>query len=212
MESQTHLKLPMILTCFFCNIGNELAAKIPPGNENLVPEILGPGTLFVFDHVHEDEVLKLLKNLNTAKSTGLDGISPRYLKCAATQIVLPITHIINEAIRTSMVPRDWKTARVSPLYKDGKKDEISNYRPISVLPVMAKLFERILHDQLYQYFDVNGLLDPNQSGFRSGHSTTSCTVGVLNHIYDALDKGGLTGAVFLDLRKAFDTVSHPILP
>ena len=112
---------------FFCSIGNELASKIPPGNEYLIPEILGTGTMFVFDYVQEEEVVKLLKNLNTAKSTGLDDISPRYLKCAATQIVSPITHIINEAIRTSTVPRDWKTARVSPLFKDGKRDEISNY-------------------------------------------------------------------------------------
>ena len=109
------------------------------------------------------------------------------------------------------MPRDWKTAHVSPLFKDGKRDEISNYRPISILPVMAKSFERILHDQIHGFFYEQRLLDPSQSGFRSGHSTIPCAAGVLNNIYKSLDGGSLTGAVFLDLRKAFDTVSHSVL-
>ncbi len=133
---------------YFCNIGTKLAEQITPGIIALIPDIVGADTIFAFDYVEVEDMGKLLAGINMVMATGLDGISPRFLKFAADSIALPVTHIINEVIRTNVVPRDWKTAHASPLFKDGKRDEINNYRPISILPVMAKIFERILHDQI----------------------------------------------------------------
>ena len=101
--------------------------------------------------------------------------------------------------------------KVFPLFKEGSRNEVTNYRPISVLPVLEKILERVVHDQLYSFFTANSLFNSSQSGFRQGHSTTTCAFTVLNDIYKSFDKNSITGIIFLDLRKAFDTVNHTIL-
>ena len=86
-----------------------------------------------------------------------------------------------------------------------------NYRPISILPTVGKVLERIIHDQLYNYLTVNNLLISRQSGFRKGYSTGTCIVDLLHNIYEMVDGGGACGVLFLDLSKAFDTVDHSVV-
>ena len=88
---------------------------------------------------------------------------------------------------------------------------MSNYRPISVLPILSKILERVVHDQLYDYLTSNNILHPCQSGFRSNHSTNTTLIDVTDHILSNMNEGKVTGAIFLDLKKAFDTVSHRLL-
>ena len=195
----------------FCSIGSELAEKIPDVSLDHIPEILETDSVFEFEEVSTECVMKLLKNICASKATGIDGISAKFLKLAYIPLSGPITHIINCSLRLSVVPMEWKRARVSPLFKSGDRSEMTNYKPISVLPVMGKILERIVHDQLYRYLDENNLLHPAQSGFRPGHSTVSSTVIFLNSIYSVFDKNMITGSVFLDLKKAFDTVDHTLL-
>ena len=96
-------------------------------------------------------------------------------------------------------------------FKEGDKTEKSNYRPLSVLPVISKLFERLVTNQLYQHMSDNGYLSPEQSGFRKRHSTVTCLLKNTDDWYKGLDLGKLVGLVFIDLRKAFDKVDHGIL-
>ena len=124
-------------------------------------------------------------------------------------IVAPsLTHIINLSIITGIFPDEWKLARVSPIYKEGAKSDPNNYRPISVLPVISKLIERVVFDQFYEYLIVHDLLADSHSGFRPRHSTQTALLEATNEWYLNIDNGLINGGLFLDLKKAFDTVDH----
>ena len=139
-------------------------------------------------------------------------MSSYFLKLALPFIENSLAFLFNTSIETSQFPDSWKVARVTPIFKEGDKTEKSNYRPISVLPVISRLFEKLLFDQLYQYMKYeNGLFSPDQSGFLRLHSTLTCLLKNTDDWYNGLDFGRLVGLVFIDLKKAFDTLDHDIL-
>ena len=157
------------------------------------------------------EVRKMLKELKPWKATGIDGIPSRLLKDGADALASPLSAIFNLSIQQNVIPAEWKKAKVTPLHKSGAKDNPQNYRPISVLPVVSKVLERLIHKQLASYFDEHGLLCISQSGFRRKHSTETAVTYFADEILMNMDKGEVTGSVFIDLAKAFDTVDHDIL-
>ena len=157
------------------------------------------------------EVRKMLKELKPRKATGIDGIPSRLLKDGADALASPLSAIFNLSIQQNVIPAEWKKAKVTPLHKSGAKDNPQNYRPISVLPVVSKVLERLIHKQLASYFDEHGLLCMSQSGFRRKHSTETAVTYFADEILMNMDKGEVTGSVFIDLAKAFDTVDHDIL-
>ena len=166
---------------------------------------------FKFEVVTQEFVKINLKKLKTKKSSGLDNISPRLLIDSAEIVAGPLTSIINASLTIGVIPDDWKCARVTPLFKKGKRNDMDNYRPISVLPVASKLLERAVHSQLYCFLSKHKLLSPHQCGFRKHHSTESAAISLTDSIRRGMDQGLLTGSVFIDLRKAFDTVDHETL-
>ena len=113
------------------------------------------------------KVIKLLKAIDVSKATGLDKIP----KIAADDVAPSLTGIFNQSLVTGIFPSAWKLAKVSPIFKNGVKSDLNNYWPVSGIPTVAKIFEKIIYDQLYQYLDENGLLNSDQSGLRSLHST-----------------------------------------
>ena len=145
-------------------------------------------------------VYKLLSKLNESKSAGLDNIPNKLLKMAASK-----------SIETGIFPDEWKLARVTPIFKKGKRDDPNNYRPISVIPTVAKIFEKCVCDQLSEYLNANNLLSHGQSGFQLLHSTLTALVDAENSWSVNIDKGLVNGVVFIDLKKAFDTIDHNIL-
>ena len=161
--------------------------------------------------IEVDECHSRLMELNPRKSTGADGIPPSMLRIAGTVIAAPLCSIINLSLSTGSFPTSWKNALVKPLHKSGPRNVVSNYRPISLLPVASKILERVVRDQVYSHLSANHLLSPCQTGFRPGHSTTTTLLYVTNECYQALNKGLFAGAVFLDISKAFDTVNHDLL-
>ena len=121
------------------------------------------------------------------KATGLDDVSPRLLKAAACHISQPLTHIMNLGLRLGIVPERWKHSRVTPIFKAGDRSESCNYRPISVIPAIMKVYESLIHHQLYNHLDMFNLLIPDQSGFRPGHSTQTCLIEVTDNLLQNMD-------------------------
>ena len=130
----------------------------------------------------------------------------------AASIVAPsLTDIFMKSILTGIYPTEWQLARVTPIFKKGSKSDINNYRPISVIPVVSKVLEKLVYDQLYHYLNDNKLLSSCQSGFRSLHSTITALLVATNSWSVNIDNGFLDGVVFIDLKKAFDTIDHEII-
>ena len=112
---------------------------------------------------------------------------------------------------SGIFPDDWKCARVTPLFKQGEPSDLNNYRPISVISVIAKVFERIIYDQLYNFLTNEDIISNHQSGFRSLHSTVTALLEATDDWAFNIDRGNFNAVVFLDLKKKFDTVDHDIL-
>ena len=129
----------------FTNIGQSVAQEIPSLEINPVNGV------FSFQRINIKKVIKLLKTIDVGKATGLDKIPNRLLKIAADVVASSLTGIFNQSLVTGIFPSDQKLTKVSPIFKNGSKSDLNNYRPISVIPTVAKLFEKIIYDQLYHY-------------------------------------------------------------
>lgn len=184
---------------YMLSVKEFVSSKLPEGVNFQIPEITNG---FVF---------KSLMNLDTCKATGLDGISAYMLKLAAREITGSLTHILNNSIKTSVFPTQWKHAKVIPIYKNDSSLEVSNYRPISILPVLSKILERHVHGELNKFLNLHKLIGISQSGFREKHSCETALLKIIDDWMKSIDNGYLIGSVFLDLRKAFDLVNHSVL-
>ncbi len=150
------------------------------------------------------------KVLNPRKAAGSDNIRPSILKQVFPFIIKPLTHIFNNSLRSG-IPDQLKIAKVIPIHKKGDKDVISHYRPISILPCLAKLLERLIINRLNSFLDSHNILSKCQYGFRPGHSTELALADVTDQLYSAIEKECHSIGVFFDLSKAFDTIDHKIL-
>lgn len=200
----------------FTNVGPNLAANLPNiqnnvNNREFLKQNKTVESTFKFTEVSISDVLNIIKNSSVKKATGLDGISMRLLKEAAPVIASSLCVIFNKSLATGIIPHDWKCSKVIPIYKSDKKADPNNYRPISVISIVAKIFERAVYNQLSAYFKYHNLLNKYQSGFRSNHSTVTALIDATNEWFTNLDESLLTAVIFLDLKKAFDTVNHAIL-
>ena len=152
------------------------------------------------------EVEKEIDKLRSDTSTGIDQIPVKFAKLAKVHISGPLTHIINHCIATSSFPRLWKMARISPIPKVDEPLSDADYRPVSILPTLSKVFERLVLNQLIVYINEEVLLSPTVSGFRKGHSTTTVLLGIRDALIRASSRGEVTLMVCADYSKAFDTV------
>ena len=203
---------------FYANLALDLVRKLPlPTNRfgtNSVSDYYRHLNLennnFTFTPTNEDIILNLLQQINPAKAVGLDQLGGKFLKDGANELSLPVTQLINLSIISSVFPSQCKIAKLKPLYKKGSAIEPKNYRPISLLPILSKLFEKIIHGQTKDYLDQNNILYKYQSGFRTKHSTDTCLSLLNDKILTGIDNGMLTGMILIDLQKAFDTIDHEI--
>lgn len=149
--------------------------------------------------------------LDPKKGMGPDNIHPRLLLSTAQFIAEPLCYIFNLSFSTGIFPDDLKIANVLPLFKSGSTDDPNNYRPISILPCISKLLEKIVHSQLYSHLHCSGLLSSQQSGFRPKHSTSTSLHFITEKCLHSLNNNQVSGIISFDIRKAFDSVKHNIL-
>ena len=161
---------------------------------------------FSFQAVSVKYVLDLLLHLNGSKATGVDGIPPRLLKASAPALAVPLTSLINYCLEQSCWISEWKSSNISPVFKKGCEATKVNFCPISILPCVSKIFERIMYNQLYNYFVSRRLLSDSLSGFLKGHSCCTALLKITEDWREALDERQTVSAVSIDLSTAFDTI------
>ena len=141
----------------------------------------------------------------------MDNLSGHFLKDGVKILAKPITDICNLSITSGKFPDSCRLAKLKPIYKKGSLAEASNYRPISLLPLISKVIEKVIHDQTSVFLNSRNLLYNYQSGFRKNHSTDFCLSFLNDKILKSFDQGLITDMILIDLQKAFDTVDHDIL-
>ena len=169
---------------------------------------------FKFDLVSENDIIAIIKKMEGKCSSGIDELSNKLLKSITYEISKPLAIIINQSLETGIFPEMLKIAKIKPLYKKGDSSCFNNYRPISLLPTISKVFERVIHTQLFNYFDVNDLLTEQQYGFRTKHSTELAAIKLVDFVIMEMDNKysvKTPTAIFMDLSKAFDNLRFNIL-
>ena len=196
---------------YFCTIGKNLASEIPQGRhyatylKNKVNE-----TMFL-EPIYEVEVTNEIQRLDNKKSPGHDNISPRILKACEPYIKTTLTNLYNYSIETATYPSSLKLAKVFALYKKKSKYLPENYRPISLLSCLDKIIEKLLHRRFMKFINKHKIIILNQYGFLAKHSTISALIDLVDSIRNIIEKGEYALGIYLDLKKAFDTVDHNIL-
>ncbi|KAL0851343.1 hypothetical protein ABMA28_007163 [Loxostege sticticalis] len=209
-----------ICECFnhyFSTIGSVLASQIPTKHLtdtlDSMQDLKTAQTTDLMDlsPATTDEVTKIIDNLDPNTSSGIDGISTKAVKSVKKLIVIPLTKCINDCLNRGVFPDSLKIARVSPILKSGSKFDPCNYRPISVLPVISKIFEKVIYSRLETYLNSKDFFFKKQYGFRPKTNTLSATVDLITKIKNKIDEKQVVLGIFVDLKKAFDTISHKIL-
>ena len=149
----------------------------------------------------KDDIAKLIQNLNPNKAHGHGQISIRMLKLCSNSICKPLEIIFNRCLETSTFPNDWKKGNVVPVFKKGDKQILKNYRPISLLPVCGKIFEKLILNEMFKFFIENDLILLNQSGFKPGDSCINQLLFIIHDIYKSFDCAYEVRGVFLIFRK-----------
>ena len=203
------------LNQFFASVGPKLQSEIPESECNeflkFMPDNLNIEGMDTFNSVSEENVLDYIKSLANDKTIS-DGIPVKIYKCILPSIIEPMTYIINESLSSGIMPATCKKALITPVYKgEGDKLDPGNYRPISILPLLGKCIEYFVNKNLTDYINKNKILTDRQFGFRKDNSTTYLMLELFDYIYSSKENGNKPGIIFLDIKKAFDTVNHDIL-
>ena len=158
----------------------------------------------------DKDIIKIIRSLDINKAHGYDDISIRMLKICDLAIIKPLSIIFRNCINNSTFPDLWKKSNICPIHKKGDKQIINNYRPVSLLPICGKIFERLIFNSLFEYLEKYKLLSPHQSGFRANDSCVDQLLSIVHNIYTAFDEYPTleSRGVFLDMSKAFDKVWH----
>ena len=180
-------------------------------NGSTIPEVNYKTNTRILDiSFSSSDLSKIIKGLNPNKGHGHDNISIKMIHMCGDSIIPPLKKIFDSAIRTGHFPDSWKKGNIVPVHKKESKNLVKNYRPISLLPIFGKIFEKVIYDNLFNYLQVNNLLSEKQSGFRKGDSCISQLIAITHNLYNSFDGNPSldTRGVFLDISKAFDKVWH----
>ena len=182
-------------------------------NDSVLPQANQPVVDTRLDSIDFDpaKLLAFIRALDSNKAHGWDGISVRMIKICEETLLTPLMTIFRLSLASGVFPNHWKKGNIVPIHKKGDKSIVKNYRPVSLLPILSKLFEKCIYDTLYSYFESHNLFSECQSGFRKGDSCVSQLLSITHNIFKGFDASPSsldTRGVFLDISKAFDRVWH----
>ncbi|XP_057310678.1 uncharacterized protein LOC130648640 [Hydractinia symbiolongicarpus] len=197
---------------YFASIADNIRMNIPFTRKHFSSFLKKSTSNSMFLSPTDDlEVLHCISSLDPGKSSGPFSIPAHILTLVKSELSIPLSKLINLSFTTGIFPTNLKTAKTIPIYKKGSKLELTNYRPISLLSNIDKIYEKIIYKRVYGFLEANNALYKHQFGFRKNYSTSQTLLNISQKIMDALDKGNYACGVFIDLQKAFDTVDHEIL-
>ena len=198
---------------YFANIGPALASKIETSNgHDFKKYLLNPAQhQFAFKAITETDIVNLIKEFRPKSSTDSEGLSMKTLKLVSFKLAYPLMIIVNQSLNSGIFPQSLKLAKIKPLLKKDDNTVINNYRPISLLPTISKIVEKVVHKQIVSYLNKHSFLFAGQHGFRNSHSTETATLEFIDKVFKHLDNDKTPISIFLDLSKAFDTLNHNIL-
>lgn len=198
---------------FFNTIGSSLAKNLSNNNTPLISPTLNniPCKIEYLPKITKTDIIEIIDTLKNSKSCGYDNISIEVIKFSKLFIAGPLAHIFNLCMDNGNFPMQLKKSVIIPIFKKGNHLNISNYRPISLLPNLSKILEKYINNKLMQYLKSNYIISPNQYGFQSGKSCDDALLHATSLIYNYLDTSQKPLGIFLDLQKAFDVVNHKLL-
>lgn len=203
---------------YFVSVGKRLAdailTKLCVTQDQLIETYKSHTTSsssFFFHPTDTYEVTKIILQLKSDSAPGPDRVTVPFIKKSLRFLIVPLTHVMNLSLSSGTFPDIWKIAAVSPIFKSGSKKQPENYRPIALLNIISKILEKIVSTRFVSFLEKNQILSPRQFGFRSGRSTEDAVTQLTNSVAKFIENGEYCIAVFIDLAKAFDTVSVGLL-
>ena len=213
---QTLSNTPTQLDCnivnnFFANLGPSTVANLPPPKFHYNKYVRYNEHSFFVTDVSMQDLQNVVNSLPSKNSAGFDGLSVKFLKIVFPFIAKSLLILINKSFTSGSFPNLLKIARVVPIFKGGSPDDLINYRPISVLPSLSKIFERLLYDKLLSFINKFNLISNCQFGFQKNLNTELAVIHALHHITNSLNANVPVLGLFIDISKAFDSINHSIL-
>ena len=211
-QIESHIDIAESFNEFFSTVGANLQQNMTehPQDEFLFYGDPCKNTIKHLQIVSSNELINIIQHMKNV-GHGVDKINARIFKLTYMGIMKQLVHFINICLTQGKFPRRLKIAIIKPIYKSGDKSNLSNYRPISILPYISKILEKVIQNRIMEHIDHNDILDPNQFGFRQGHSTYMPLLILQDKIIRGFEFNKIHCAIYLDLKKAFDTIDHNIL-
>lgn len=192
----------------FNNFFIDQISEIPKvTTDNSVPIEYNDHSIFMAPVVPQD-IMRIIRHLKNKKSFGYDGISTTVIKFVSSSIAAPLCHIINNSISTGIFPDSLKSVVVKPLFKKNDKENMANYRPIALIPIISKIFEKVIYESLYKFLTKFNILCDEQKGFRKNKNINMAVYDLLNNVMKNVDTKTPVCAIYTDMSKAFDYVNH----
>ena len=193
---------------FFTSIADSIRSEIPPTYSHFSRFLRNRNSNSIFlTHTTSEEVTKVIGSFSPSKSSGPNSIPIKVLKLLKHDISAPISFLINRSFTTGIFPSALKTSKVVPVFKKkGSPLEISNYRPISLLSNIEKIYEKMMYSRLMDFLNHFNQIYTRQFGFRKAHSTINTLINIVERIRKCLDNGEFACGVFVDLQKAFENL------
>jgi len=199
---------PDDLNCHFLSVADKLAEALPLPSFSPMTFCSVASSTFHLCETSDSTVVSIINELESKKAAGFDGIIIKFIKAKPFSLGSLITRLVNFSIKSGSFPDLWKSAVVIPIQKTKESTELSNFRPIFILPVLSKVLERVVYDQLLSYLLKHNLLYERQSGFCPHYSTQDVLLNVTDSWHRAIDESKFTAAAFLDISKVFDCVNR----